>query len=85
MEYLCPGYYQFIEKKVQKNEAFDINDDNEAVTGCYTKLFGGISIILGLMYFFDPNEAMLAVFVMMLGMTAFIWALGCFVKLANKP
>ncbi|MFL2451999.1 MAG: hypothetical protein ACJ0IB_08080 [Verrucomicrobiales bacterium] len=84
MEYLCPGYYQLIDKKTQTNEVFDIDDDNDAFVGCYTKLFGGISIILGIMYFFEPNEAMLAVFVMMLGMTAFIWALGYFVKVANK-
>ena len=61
-----------------------MDDDKDAVVGCYTKLFGGISIILGIMYFFEPNEAMLAVFVMMLGMTAFIWALGCLVKVSNK-
>ena len=84
MEYLCPEYYQLIDKKTQANEVFDIDDDKDAVVGCYTKLFGGISIILGIMYFFEPNEAMLAVFVMMLGMTAFIWALGCLVKVSNK-
>ena len=84
MEYLCPGYYQLIDKKTQTNKVFDIDNDKDAVVGCYTKLFGGISIILGIMYFFEPNEAMLAVFVMMLGMTAFIWALGCLVKVANK-
>ena len=84
MEYLCPGYYQLIDKKTQTKEVFDISDDNDAFVGCYTKLFGGISIISGLAYFFDPSEVMLFVFVTMLGMTVFIWALGYLVKVANK-